>query len=386
MEVNEADDLQEAVKNMEDKIAGAKKGKKATKRGKKSLIKDTIRNMQQKMSESLSKGEGDWVTSWTLDVKPAKSESISRTPSISTQAPPTMIFSQGTASTAATSDAQVPIRKPVTETPHTLVGSFADDIDDNTLEHDATIAQGKGKSKVASTFEDNLDFNEPKESSVEYESDDDFVTLVAEQEQYLQEPKAPFTQVDNHKTLKQKASVEDVSDDEGSLVSNWSMDLNDPAFEDPIVDSDDAPQPTPQPKPVVMKQKILHTMSSIISVATPVADGKLHAQKKLKVNLSVPPACDTPAIKCQPNMDTVPEQMKPHSAYCNVDLPATMQVNQCWTKKYLPTVMLWAGSYEDIWTIPDEVLLLHAQLIFNVVYKELKITLVHGGVVHSLVL
>ncbi|KAG0701184.1 hypothetical protein DFH29DRAFT_806650 [Suillus ampliporus] len=76
--------------------------------------------------------------------------------------------------------------------------------------------------------------------------------------------------------------------------------------------------------------------------------------------------------------------MKPRSAYHNIDLPATMQVNQRWTKKYLPTVMLWAGSYEDLWTIPDEVLLLHAQLIFNVVYKELKINLVHGGVVHSL--
>ncbi|KAG1734098.1 uncharacterized protein EDB91DRAFT_1057099 [Suillus paluster] len=76
--------------------------------------------------------------------------------------------------------------------------------------------------------------------------------------------------------------------------------------------------------------------------------------------------------------------MKPRSAYRNVDLPAMMQVDQCWTKKYLPTVMLWARSYEDIWTIPDEVLLLHAQLIFNAVYKELNITLVHGGVVHSL--
>ncbi|KAG1896851.1 uncharacterized protein F5891DRAFT_913141, partial [Suillus fuscotomentosus] len=65
-------------------------------------------------------------------------------------------------------------------------------------------------------------------------------------------------------------------------------------------------------------------------------------------------------------------------------LPATMQVDQCWMKKYLPTVMLWAGSYDDIWNIPDEVLLLHAQLIFNAVYKDLNITIVHGGVIHSL--
>ncbi|KAG2080025.1 uncharacterized protein F5147DRAFT_591824 [Suillus discolor] len=76
--------------------------------------------------------------------------------------------------------------------------------------------------------------------------------------------------------------------------------------------------------------------------------------------------------------------MKPCSSYHNVDLPATMQVDQHWTKKYLPTVMLWAGSYDDIWNIPDKVLLLHAQLIFNVVYKDLDITIVHGGVIHSL--
>ncbi|KAG1747725.1 hypothetical protein EDB19DRAFT_1905462 [Suillus lakei] len=264
MEVDEADNLQEAVKNMEDEIAGAKKGKKATQRGEKLLIKDTIRNMQQKMSESLSKREGDNANgvahvpdgknSWILDVKPGKSELISHTPSIATQAPPTTIFSQGTASTAAISDAQVPIQKPVTETPHALIGSFADDINNNTLECDATIAQGKGKSKVASIFKDNSDFNKLKESSVD---------------------------------------VEDVSDDKGSLVSNWSMDLNDPAFEDLIMDFDDAPQPKP--------------MVTSVSVATPVTDSKPHAQKKLKVDLSVPPAHNTPAIKCQPNMDTTPE-------------------------------------------------------------------------------
>ena len=63
-----------------------------------------------------------------------------------------MIFSQSTASMAATSDVQVPIRKPVTETPHALIGSFADldDINDDTLECDAIVAQGKGKSKVIS--------------------------------------------------------------------------------------------------------------------------------------------------------------------------------------------------------------------------------------------
>ncbi|KAG1807399.1 hypothetical protein EV424DRAFT_1329537 [Suillus variegatus] len=76
--------------------------------------------------------------------------------------------------------------------------------------------------------------------------------------------------------------------------------------------------------------------------------------------------------------------MKARGAYRTVDLPAAMQADQRWTKKYLPTIMLWAGSYEDIWVIPDDVLLHHAQLIFDAVYKDLNIVLVHNGVVHSL--
>jgi hypothetical protein len=92
---------------------------------------------------------GGRVSNWISGVKPGKSEPMSRASSTSfpTRAPPTSIFSQGTASTAATSDAQVPIRKPVAPVGEALIGDFADDIDD-TLEREATIAQGKGKSKV----------------------------------------------------------------------------------------------------------------------------------------------------------------------------------------------------------------------------------------------
>ncbi|KAG1745477.1 uncharacterized protein EDB91DRAFT_151167 [Suillus paluster] len=76
--------------------------------------------------------------------------------------------------------------------------------------------------------------------------------------------------------------------------------------------------------------------------------------------------------------------MKTRGAYCTVDLPAAMQADQRWTKKYLPMIMLWAGSYENVWVIPDEVLLHHAQLVFNAVYKDLNIDLAHGSMVHSL--
>ncbi|KAG1862717.1 hypothetical protein DFJ58DRAFT_725203 [Suillus subalutaceus] len=296
--------------------------------------------------------------------------------SFPTQAPPSSIFSQGTASTAATSDAQVPIRKPAAPVAEALIGDFADDIDD-TLEREATIAQCKGKSKVASIFEDNMDFNEPNAPPA-YESDDDSVTSFTEQERYSQEPRAPFTQIENRGTLKRKASVDDVfNDDEESMVSDWSMDIEGPDFEDMF-------EPEPEPPVEVKKEKDPRkTFLTSVSVVTavPASDSKPPAPKKIKVEASAARAHGT---KRQLNVDTVPDNMKPRSVYRNVDLPATLQVDQRWAKKYLPTVMLWAGSYEDLWTIPDDILLLHAQLIFNAVFKELNITIVHGSVIHSL--
>ncbi|KAG2095667.1 uncharacterized protein F5147DRAFT_656781 [Suillus discolor] len=291
-------------------------------------------------------------------------------------------FNSSTASTTATSDLQISIQKPVANTripnAEILIRSFEDDIND-TLEHEATIAQGKGKSKVASIFDDNSDFNEPI-APVAHESDDDLATSPTEREQYSLEPKAPFTQVDN--PLKRKACVDEfIDDNEESVVSDWSMDIEGPDLEDAIENSEDASEP----EPAVVKKKVQCTTSSTsVSVVASVTDSKLPPQKKVKVKPSAARAHGAPAIIHQLNVDTTPDHMKPCSSYRNVDLPATMQVDQCWTKKYLSTVMLWAGSYDDIWNIPDEVLLLHAQLIFNAVYKDLDITIVHGGVIHSL--
>jgi hypothetical protein len=247
---------------------------------------------------------------------------------------------------------------------------------------------------VASIFEDNVDFDEP-DAPVAYEPDDDSVTSFTEQELGSQGPQAPFTQIENRGTLKRKASVDDdFDDDEESMVSDWSMDIEGPDFEDTF-------EPEPEPPVVVKKEKdprttfLVRTLNIIaltltleqtsVSVVTSVPDSKPPAPKKIKVGASAARARATPAVKRQLNVDTVLENMKPRSAYRNVDLPATLQVDQRWAKKYLPTIMLWAGSYEDLWTIPDDVLLLHAQLIFNAVYKELNITIAHGGVIHSLV-
>ncbi|OJA21299.1 hypothetical protein AZE42_13892, partial [Rhizopogon vesiculosus] len=130
---------------------------------------------------------------------------------------------------------------------------------------------------------------------------------------------------------------------------------------------------------VVKQAKTMRT-TSLTSVTASSADShsKPSAPKKAKLESS---AC---SVHTSGVPDTKPGQIRSRSAYRNVDLPAAVQADQRWTKKFLPTIMLWAGNYDDIWSIPDDVLLHHVQLIFDAVYKELKIIAVRGGVMHSL--
>lgn len=223
-------------------------------------------------------------------------------------------------------------------------------------------------------------------------------TQVLPEEQYSQEPKAPFTQVDNHMFLKRKAST---IDDEESLVS-WSMEIDGNAelVEDAIMSSD-SEAPLPVKTNTAKKEKILRTTYSVrilalialisdnvqtsVTASQAIVDSKPPAHKKAKVKSSALHARGAPATTRQQNADTAPDNIKARSAYRTVDLPAAMQTDQRWAKNFIPTIMLWAGSYEDIWSIPDEVLLHHAQLVLNAVYNDLDIVVVHGGVIHSLV-
>lgn len=296
------------------------------------------------------------MTNWVSGVKPGESEPSSRASSISTREHPSATFSHNIASSAATS-ALTPI--PAAQTKHVpddpLTGAFGDEIGDS-LEYEATCAgekQGKGKPKVVSIFA------EP------------------------QEPTAPFMQAPNLKSFKRKANeilvLDEVSEAE-SGVSDWSMEVE--GIDNSIMGADEPSQP----KPVVKKKKVSRTTTSV-SVTTAIDDTQPPAQKKAKIEASATPVGSIFAkLKCRQNVpvDTTPEHMKARDAYRTVDLPAAMQADQRWTKKYLPTILLWAGSYKDIWVIPDDVLLHHAQLIFDAVYKDLNIVLVHNGVVHSL--
>jgi hypothetical protein len=118
--------------------------------------------------------------------------------------------------------------------------------------------------QVASIFEDDSDF-EAKATSVQvpsraHDSDDDTVASFTEQEWFSLEPRPPFTQVDTHWTLKRKTVVDNPLDDDE--VSEWSMDVDGPAFEDPVMISDE----DSQPEPVVLKKKKIQRTTSSVSV------------------------------------------------------------------------------------------------------------------------
>ncbi|KAG2151075.1 uncharacterized protein EDB93DRAFT_1103289 [Suillus bovinus] len=405
------------ARDVENKAAG--RGKKmVTKKVEKTLIRDAISNMQKKLTESSeSKVEGDdahadgkspintstklalggRVTNWISGVKPGNPEPLS-CPSIdstSTRAPPSSIFSEGNASSAPTSAAELPTKIPAAlpQIPDgvaddTLTGAFADDIDDSLEREDALLGskKNKGKSKVVTLYEEDYDVDEPEAPpEASDDSDDELMALstqVLPEEQYSQEPKAPFTQEDNHMFLKRKAST---IDDEESLVS-WSMEIDGNAelVEDAIMSSD-SEAPLPVKTNAAKKEKILRTTySTSVTASQAIVDSKPPAHKKAKVKSSALHARGAPATTRQQNADTAPDNIKARSAYRTVDLPPAMQMDQRWAKNFIPTIMLWAGSYEDIWSIPDEVLLHHAQLVLNAVYNDLDIVVVHGGVIHSL--
>jgi len=80
----------------------------------------------------------------------------------------------------------------------------------------------------------------------------------------------------------------------------------------------------------------------------------------------------------------IEKRYKSRSSYRNVDLPPQCQ-DQRWSKIFLPTVLLWAGSQSDVWQISDSALLSAMQDIFDVVYPDLKYTVTFQGSVFGVV-
>ncbi|KAG2029391.1 hypothetical protein BDR03DRAFT_987785 [Suillus americanus] len=104
--------------------------------------------------------------------------------------------------------------------------------------------------------------------------------------------------------------------------------------------------------------------------------------KVLSTSLGATPA--KPKEQQSLNVDMPHNNLKPRAQYQNTDLPDQVQVDHCWAKKFLPTMMLWAGSQESLWSIPDATLLTHIQIVFQAVYPELNLAIVQNGAVFSL--
>lgn len=102
----------------------------------------------------------------------------------------------------------------------------------------------------------------------------------------------------------------------------------------------------------------------------------------IAVLISVTPAQAQPGVQ----FDTPAGSVKPRAQYRTTDLPAPVQADQRWAKKFCPTVILWMGSLEDdlVWTITDVKLLERIQIIFDVVYPELSLKVAQNGVIFSL--
>ncbi|KAG1752173.1 hypothetical protein EDB19DRAFT_1903560 [Suillus lakei] len=227
-DVPDADVAEDAAEPVGHGTSG--KGKKAAKRSGKKLIRDAISNVQKKISESTLIAEGDTINI-SIDDKPkAHADGKGSTPSsintttqkfalvshqsshqssTSIRAPPMSIFLHDTASSAATSAAQPRTQTQIPPPPtqvadcipeDALTGGFVDEIDDS-LECEAACLdskQKKGKSKVASIFDEDSDCSGPKAPftqipSIEFNLDDELMDSFMQEDEDLQEPKAPFT-------------------------------------------------------------------------------------------------------------------------------------------------------------------------------------------------
>jgi len=80
----------------------------------------------------------------------------------------------------------------------------------------------------------------------------------------------------------------------------------------------------------------------------------------------------------------VEKRYKSRSAYRNADLPPRCQ-DQRWSKTFLPTVYLWAGSQPDIWQISDAALLEALVHIFDAIYTDFRYTVTLQGSVFGIV-
>ncbi|KAG1795903.1 hypothetical protein EV424DRAFT_1353337 [Suillus variegatus] len=196
----------------------------------------------------------------------------------------------------------------------------------------------------------------------------------------------PKRKADEILEVSSDSKFEDVSEAAGSdndLLSDidgddFSMDVDPHQSDLKLTTSQPVVKQGPADTGVLMRmlskpEKACRTTNST-SVKT--VDMNTPAAKKVKTEPITAPISATPA-QAQPEVqfDTPAKSVKPRAQYRTTDLPAPVQADQRWAKKFCPTVILWMGSLEEdfVWTITDVKLLEHVQIIFDAVYPELSL-------------
>ncbi|KAG2030824.1 hypothetical protein BDR03DRAFT_1016715 [Suillus americanus] len=175
-------------------------------------------------------------------------------------------------------------------------------------------------------------------------------------------------------SLNRKAS-EDLDLTLGSEIEDFSDDAINNKMDIDLLDKSDLTYGVKSEKPP-------RTTSSTSVMTTDVKPALTKKAKVLSTSLGATPA--KPKEQQSLNVDMPHNNLKPRAQYQNTNLPDQVQADHCWAKKFLPTMMLWAGSQESLWSIPGATLLTHIQIVFQAVYPELNLAIVQNGAVFSL--
>jgi len=121
------------------------------------------------------------------------------------------------------------------------------------------------------------------------------------------------------------------------------------------------------------RKQIKHEEKPSISLAAPSmssADSTSPASGNLQER-----ACDADGY--------IIDVVKKRSEYNNKDLPVPS--DHRWSRSFIPMATLWCSVQKNIWSVPDEQLASALQLIFNVVYPDIKHQVTTSGSVFSVV-
>ncbi|KAG1866579.1 hypothetical protein DFJ58DRAFT_724072 [Suillus subalutaceus] len=145
-------------------------------------------------------------------------------------------------------------------------------------------------------------------------------------------------------------------------------------------------------KPIAVKMQQANTVKvSRTTAATSVGtvsrcDNKVPPSKKAKtIHMKSEHPASTASAGPKGDGNWVELVSKVCSTYLNTDLPPGCHEDGKWARQFLPTVFLWLGAQDELWTITDVKLLHACQEIFKVVFPNIQYKVVTSGSVFGVV-